>query len=289
MLLLKLHVNVSGDCGRSSLGRGGRWRRLAKYSLFPNGHNHFFIPPQSTPQRAHNELSTDMPTATMTTQDTIQHSSSVIPLKSAATSSMSSTATTLRSLYPRAAKAFLLRDVTLTHSLLLSAFGLLHPPISFAEDALVPHRRKWDILRITFETTLYVSPSTSDDPEALPASLRANQMLSPQSLVTQLHARSLLLFTPSAPLQKPNATFLPPQVLMTLVLASLKTGCPEIGRQMIEDWLSKRNPASSYQDLDGYTKIIELYTLQVLPALEEWDYASEFLQYEPELVQMFDK
>ncbi|KAJ3480784.1 hypothetical protein NLI96_g8103 [Meripilus lineatus] len=75
---------------------------------------------------------------------------------------------------------------------------------------------------------------------------------------------------------------------MTLVLASLKTGCPEIGRQMIEDWLSKRNPASSYQDLDGYTKIIELYTLQVLPALEEWDYASEFLQYEPELVQMFD-
>ena len=224
-----------------------------------------------------------MPTATMTTQDTIQHSSSVIPLKSAATSSMSSTATTLRSLYPRAAKAFLLRDVTLTHSLLLSAFGLLHPPLSFAEDALVPHRRKWDILRITFETTLYASPSTSDDPEALPASLRANHMLSPQSLVTQLHARSLQLFTPSAPLQKPNATFLPPQVLMTLVLASLKTGCPEIGRQMIEDWLSKHGQEVDADKPKAYAKVLELYCGHVLPRLEDWEYAEDFLTFWREL------
>lgn len=222
-----------------------------------------------------------MPTATMTTQDTTLQSPTVIPLKSTPSSSIISAVATLRPLYPRAATAFLHRDVILTHSLLTSAFAILRPPNSSAEDALATLRRKWDVLRITFETTFYASPPLSDDPEALPTPLRANQMLSPQSLVTLLHTRSLKLFTPSFPVQKPSAAFLPHQILVTLVLASLKTACPEVGRQIIEDWLAKRSPSS--QDLEGYTKVMELYCLQVLPALEEWDYASEFLQYEPDL------
>lgn len=196
-----------------------------------------------------------------------------------------STAATLRSLYPRAATAFLHRNVALAHSLLTSAFALLHPPDSTVDDGLTTHRKKWDILRITFETTVYASPPETQVPEAFPASLRANLMLSPQSLIMSLHTRSLELFTPSLHAQKPNAAFLPIPLLVTLILASIKLECPEVGRGIIEDWLARRNPSTSTEDSNGYFKILELYCLQVLPRLHEWEYASDFLRYERELSQ----
>ena len=115
-----------------------------------------------------------MPTATATTTTT----PSVATLKTFPTAQpASSAAATLRSLYPRAARAFLQRDVALTHSLLTSAFSLISPPASLAaaNDALSSHRRKWDILRITFETTLYASPPSTHDPETLPSALRADR------------------------------------------------------------------------------------------------------------------
>ncbi|KAM5537185.1 hypothetical protein V8D89_009118 [Ganoderma adspersum] len=222
-----------------------------------------------------------MPTATTTTL-----ASSVISLKAShTTQATSSTATTLRSLYPRAARAFLQRDVALTHSLLTSAFALLQPPASLATqiDALTSSRRKWDILRITFETTLFSSPPSRHDPERLPPSLRANLMLSPESLIATLHSRSLQLFTPSDHSHRPSSSFLPAQILVTLVLSGLKLDSPEVARGMIEDWLAKHGQEIDAGDPKGYAKVLELYCLHVLPRLQDWEYAEDFLTYEREL------
>lgn len=229
-----------------------------------------------------------MPTATTTilTEDMGSSSTPVISLKSEALqpqTAESSTAATLRSLYPRAAKAFLQRDIALTHTLLTSAFGLLQPPLYAGEDEFTAHRRKWDILRITLETTVYASPPPADDLNAFPQALRANQVLSPQSLVSSLLARSLELFTPSP--NKPSPYFLPHQILVTLILASLRLGCPDVGRSMIEEWLARcaPEPFTSDEARLGYIKIMELYCLHILPRMEEWEYAEDFLRYEGQL------
>ena len=34
---------------------------------------------------------------------------------------------------------------------------------------------------------------------------------------------------------------------------------------------------------DGYEKVLEVYILNILPALGEWAYARQFLEYETEL------
>lgn len=220
-------------------------------------------------------------------------SSSIISLKSSSPNQIaeSSTAATLRSLYPRAAKAFLQRDIALTHSLIISAFSLIGAPLHSSQDELSSYRRKWDILRITLETTVYASPPALKDPTAFPTALRANQMLSSQSLVTSLHERSLNLFTPTNPTTRPSPFFLPHQILVTLVLASMKLGCPLVGKNMIEDWLARKNPEllSSSEGRLGYIKILELYCLHILPHLEQWDFAQDFLQYERELDETMRK
>lgn len=112
-------------------------------------------------------------------------------------------------------------------------------------------------------------------------------MLSSSSFISALHARSLQLFTPDGA-GRPDAAWLPNQVLVTLVLASLKTDCAVVGRQMIEQWLARRGSVNlgltGQADKDGYEKVLEVYCLNVLPVLEEWDYAVEFLEYEGELV-----
>lgn len=199
--------------------------------------------------------------------------------------SESSTSATLRSLYPRAAKSFLHRDFALTHALLASAFDLLTSPPGLAEDTYGVHRRKWDLLRITLETTAYASPpeSTAD----LPAALRANALHSPSALLAALHARSLRLFTPAP--RTPSAAHLPAQILVTLVLSALKLDSPHTARAMIEEWLACRRPldnggaAAQPEDAEGYEKALEIYCVHVLPRLEEWEYAKEFLSYEREL------
>ncbi|KAL5504151.1 hypothetical protein ACEPAH_8224 [Sanghuangporus vaninii] len=209
--------------------------------------------------------------------------------------STSSTISTLRSLYPRAAHALLQRDFALTHALLESAFELLaSPPPGFPStpDALDTHRRKWEILRITLETSAYASPPSSSSSstkrigvgtdDVLPPALRANLMLSAPGLITALHTRSVRLFTPRQ--QSPKAAFLPAQILVPLILSSVKLERPDVGRSMIEDWLAQRGSVDSGQsDADGYERILELYCLHVLPRLHEWEYAQEFLEYESQL------
>ena len=37
------------------------------------------------------------------------------------------------------------------------------------------------------------------------------------------------------------------------------------------------------EEREGYAKVLELYCLHILPRLEDWDYAEDFLQYEREL------
>lgn len=208
-------------------------------------------------------------------------------------SSTASTELTLRSLYSRAAKSFLNRDIPQTHALIASALQFIPPPRSTITDAdcqLNVWRRKWDILRLTLETTVYSSPPS--EAEELPPSIRANLMLSPQSLLASLHTRSLKLFTPKswdfdgeAGSQKSlSSRYLPSQVVVTLILASMKLNAPEVGKGMVEDWLSVRgDPEVVAEGGDGYEKIIELYCLHLLPRLDEWDLATEFLQYEGEL------
>ncbi len=67
-------------------------------------------------------------------------------------------ATTLRPHYTRAVRAFLHRDIVLTHTLLTSAFALITPPLTSSPDSLAERRRKWDVLRITLDVTVYTAP-----------------------------------------------------------------------------------------------------------------------------------
>lgn len=221
-------------------------------------------------------------TATITSEALSNDSTSILSLKaSKLVVAESSTAATLRSLYPRAAKAFLQRDFALTHSLVTSAFALVGPPTSTVEDDLELLRRKWDILRITLEITVYTSPFPSDNANAFPAALRANQTMSPPSLLNSLYTRSVQLFTPTT--QAGNPAYLPYQILYTLGSAGIKLGCSEMSRGMIEDWLARRDSDDSEQGRKGYAKVVELYCVHILPRLDEWHYAEGFLSYEPEL------
>ncbi|KAF5388275.1 hypothetical protein D9615_000289 [Tricholomella constricta] len=231
-----------------------------------------------------------MPTATSTlTKATYSSQISLkgtIPVTATLSSPpIATTIATLRTLYNRAARAFLLRDIPLTHSLIEAAFAIIYPP-DVTPDALSDQRRKWDILRITLESTVYTSPPSSHD--ALPEPLKEKQVQTPQALLTTLHARSLALFTPVNEKQNANSAYLPSQVLITLVYSSLRVDCPDVGRIIIEDWLSRRDVSfSTLRDGEatggGYEKVLELYCLQILSKLEQWDYAQEFLEYEGEL------
>ncbi|KAI4517821.1 hypothetical protein K525DRAFT_251114 [Schizophyllum commune Loenen D] len=185
-------------------------------------------------------------------------------------------------LYSRAARAFLQRDIPLAHSLLDAAFALLGPPAGASPlPALQAQRKKWDILRITLETTVHAAPSPS-----LPDALREFAALPSAAAVDAMYKRSLALFTPiSAVGAGADAAFLPSQILATLAYSSLKLGCADAGRAMIEEWLARRrvDEEGGRRLDDGYAQIIEVYVLQVLPALGEWEYATEFLAYEQEL------
>lgn len=231
-----------------------------------------------------------MPTATFTTTTATEPRKLGLKLSAtpAITSSndneatVSSSSAPLRSLYNRAARAFLHRDIRLTHSLIESAFHMLKPA-AHVHDQLQEQRRKWDILRITLETTIYADPPAM---EALPESLRPTLTESPQTLMTSIYSRSVALFTPTGASSVPSPAYLPPAVLITLLYSSLKLECPEIGRMMAEDWFSRREaPLEDGLETEegGYDKVLEIYCLLVLPKLEQWDYAKGFLQFESEL------
>jgi hypothetical protein len=196
-------------------------------------------------------------------------------------------AKTLRPLYTRAVRAFLHHDIVLTHTLLTSAFALITPPLTPAPDSLSEHRRKWDVLRITLDVTVYTAPPP--DSASIPTALRSNALLSAAALLAFLHTRSLRLFAPADGPATPNSAFLPAQILITLALSSAKIGCPAAGRGIVEEWLACRalnttaTTTAAVTAEDGYEKVLEVYILNILPALGEWAYARQFLGYETEL------
>ncbi|KAK7057475.1 hypothetical protein R3P38DRAFT_2841206 [Favolaschia claudopus] len=205
-----------------------------------------------------------MPTATTTITSTA--SPTTMKLKSTAGASSGSAKTTLNTLYHRAARAFLLREVAVVQSLLDSASALLPA----ADVAL---RTKWDVLRITLETTVYAAPPP---PASLPPALAELLTQPPAALIDASYRRSLALFA---------TPHIPSAVALTLVYASLKLDAPDAGRVIIEDWLASRNSSDTFEagDAENYRKAVETYCLHVLPKLEQWEYASEFLDYESEL------
>src|SRR6267154_297917 len=246
----------------------------------------------------HPSLLVNMPTTTTLTMSptpapfiplklTNDPSTDKSPPTSSPTQPQQLTATTLRRLYTRAVRAFLHRDIVLTHSLLTSAFALITPPLTPASDSLAEHRRKWDVLRITLDVTVYTDPPP--DSASIPTALRSNALVSAAALLASLHTRSLRLFAPADGPATPNSAFLPAQVLVTLAFSSAKIGCPTAGRGIIEEWLACRALNTSAANTvvvtaeDGYEKVLEIYILNILPALGEWAYARQFLGYETEL------
>ncbi|KAK0480110.1 hypothetical protein IW261DRAFT_1563796 [Armillaria novae-zelandiae] len=197
----------------------------------------------------------------------------------------SSSSATLSALIDRAGRAFVNHDHHLSQTLVDSAFTLLSSPLSLP-DALDDHRKTWDIFRITLEAHVYASPPAAED---VPEHLKEVMLQSSHALMTRMYQRSLTLFTPSSGSSKSvastNVVYIPPSVLNTLVYASLKVNCPDVGRVIIEEWLAHRHGrlSSNHTHHDAYKKFLAIYCLQILPALEQWDYAKEFLDYESEL------
>jgi hypothetical protein len=186
--------------------------------------------------------------------------------------------TQLREQYKTAANAFLRRDFALVYTCITNALRLLPPPVSVdsSQDIYALQRRQWAILQNTLSTTVH-GLSVQD----IPVILKEERSLSVPALLDALHVRSARLFTPAS--FQPSSAWIPAPIMHTLVLAALKFDVPETGRGMIEDWLARRTPGPPGEGHDGYDKLIDLYCLHVLPRVNDWDYAKEFLQYETEL------
>ncbi|KZV94732.1 hypothetical protein EXIGLDRAFT_766889 [Exidia glandulosa HHB12029] len=173
----------------------------------------------------------------------------------------------LRALYPLAARAFLDRDFDTTQTHIDNALAILaqHDP------ALATQRRKWDMLRVTLHTTVHSQPAKSSNKFA------ALTQQSPQALVAAMHAQSVRLFTPAT--DKPSPVYLPPSVVVNLVLAALKLDCPNDARAIAEEWLAvQQYDALAPDAATEYEKVVQIYCLHVLTRLDEWDIAQDHLQ-----------
>ena len=114
-------------------------------------------------------------------------------------------------------------------------------------------------------------------------------ILSLRFLSTTSLSRSKLLsglpLTTGKPLRRSFASISTHSLIsLRLVLASVKLNTPEVGKGMVENRLSGRADGEGViEGGEGYEKIVELYCLHasvyVLPRLEEWNLAAEFLRY----------
>lgn len=222
----------------------------------------------------------------------------------------SSAKSALRTLYDKAKHAFLQRDLVTADKLLNQAFlQLPPPPLSHSQpgtrdiDGLDSQRRKWDILRITLWTTLFVSRGDGSDKTSCPVHL------APYQFLQKLHSNSLRLFTPTTAQESSsrqaqgdeeftaNIGNVPDQVVFLLIVSALKLDELRVAKEWIEDWLVRRDPSSTSdsppnttvdgpngkEQMTSYEKIVDVYVLHVLPRLGLWDDATEFLRYETEM------
>ncbi|PVG04299.1 hypothetical protein CPB86DRAFT_722082 [Serendipita vermifera] len=212
--------------------------------------------------------------------------------------SSSSLKATLRILYDQAKHAFLQKDLSLANKYVSQAFTMLTPPSPSTSDptevvldVLDSHRRKWEILNITLQTTLYTlrpSEARLTSGQASTSSPTLDTAVPPYSFLQRLHAHSLTLFTPKG--ISSSITYVPDQVVLLLVVSAVKLDEIRLAKEWVEDWLVRRNMTSASLSPEGdstpvssYERIVDVYILHILPRLGLWDDAREFLRYESEM------
>jgi len=212
---------------------------------------------------------------------------------------------TLRNLYEKAKHAFLQRDLLGAERSLTLAFAQLPPPPPLSlnsnidkrdPDGLDSQRRKWDVLRITLWTTLFMSKDTSSS--SLEKKTNCPIHLGPIQFLEKLYSNSLQLFTPSSSTDPSSndaggIVHVPDQVVFLLVVSALKLDQVRLAKEWIEDWLVRRDPTvpqttttttdRNVKEMTSYEKVVDVYVLHVLPRLGLWDDATEFLRYEAEM------
>ncbi|KZO90685.1 hypothetical protein CALVIDRAFT_568842 [Calocera viscosa TUFC12733] len=108
--------------------------------------------------------------------------------------------------------------------------------------------------------------------------------LPPAVLLPALHARSLLLFTPSN--LKASSSHLPAEVLLALILFAVKLGMYGVARDWAEIWWIARGAADpdGEDEIKGRRKIREAMVLRLLPGLTDWESASGWAEGEPDVL-----
>ncbi|GAA95215.1 uncharacterized protein L969DRAFT_92521 [Mixia osmundae IAM 14324] len=266
----------------------------------------------------------------------------------------------LRSLYRSAAQAFVLKDHAVTLDALTEAYVILDDasasPVG-SQDWTAAHRRKFEILRITFLATLLADVLNSD--ASLPGSVSAHAWIKPlyalvtakgktavrttpdkneqaDKIVYALYSHALATFSPShtrdtldtsMPIATADVGAVPPSVIVATSLGALKLNAPLAARNIIEAWLGSLTPALEAQlertnlqveadheslqtsvlspsssmtlpasasqsslsasisidedaraSLVSFERILEVFSLAVLPRLNQWDEAEEFVR-----------
>ncbi|KZT57641.1 hypothetical protein CALCODRAFT_272182 [Calocera cornea HHB12733] len=213
----------------------------------------------------------------------------------------------LRNLYRQAARAFLSRSPSVA-TYLEKAFALLPAPDdhdSARESAALEQQRiKWDVLRLTWEASIYPTHglvngcangkgkgkerenghgiSNGDGKVEAHADMDL-LALPPATLLPALHARSLVLFTPST--LKASSSHLPAEVLLALVLFAVKLGMYPVARDWVELWWVVRGSADpeGEDEIKGRRKIRDTMALRVLPGMRDWESARGWAEGEQDL------
>ena len=81
-------------------------------------------------------------------------------------------------------------------------------------------------------------------------------------------------------LSSPSAGYVPPQVILLLVVSAVKFDLVTLAQEFTEDWLTKRGQDVSLEDTTAYEKVIEVYSLYVRARLGAWENAKVFMRYE---------
>jgi hypothetical protein len=160
-----------------------------------------------------------------------------------------------------------------------SGIGLFaHPPTITVDSEEEDWKTKWDVLRVTIEALLYAEPalihpsSQTKGKGKIPNGLE--ELLtsySPRALVEKMYRRSLELFGEPA-------VSLPGSVALTLVMAGLKVGSPELSRVIAEDWFAAQGESHGGKLAVGYRKMARTYGERVLPMLEQWEDALRWIE-----------
>lgn len=180
------------------------------------------------------------------------------------------------------------------------------------EGELLEVLRKVQILRITFVATLSATPPSARPPTFSSPTLAAWLSLPPETLVYALWAA---LTQPNVgpsrdaptPLADPHLTALHPSLATATALAALKVSAPASAKAVCEAWFGAvmgddllcekvlaleatddsppapvngevAGSASTTTAVGAYARLVEVYTVHVLGALEEWADAAEFIR-----------